>query len=579
MNRQAIEGGWSMTLAKAVVLVSVLFLGSCGDAPDDNPCGDGVLNAGEQCDDGNRGCGDGCNHHCVLEPTRCSYDSDCGSGEYCGAGGFCSSCSNSCALNGHCWSLAVCTINEVCASIQCTVDADCNRSGEFCSNGRCFPLLCADARPLDCAVATCPDGGGCGFDPETGCVCGAPCEEAFPPDCAEATCMIGQQCVVQGSSCVCLVPLQCADALPTHCAVATCPDGGQCVLDPQEGCVCVAPSCENAVPPDCAGATCPGGQQCVLDKQTKSCVCDVIPQCADALPFNCAGAACPAGQQCVLDPDKMCVCGDASGSAASSGHFVYGVNPNPSFSIGSDGAGQSPNHELTFDVTAGELETFRAVLIYPAAFGFNGFSTLGPTNTQVGNYAFDLDFDGTPEFTVPVRVLTDDAVYADLFADAVFVSDYEPTIEHTGAHGFVVTLPHGGDSDSNTITAPLSLRVSVEFFAGILTNPLTPGLYTLNGHFVSVDPDTDGFDDGLNNSPLMFSAELEVNIVASSCNVGCVWDVDFSGQVRVPDLIKLLSCWGPLTGDPDCTCLDIDGSGDVRVPDLIALLAKWGLCP
>ena len=62
------------------------------------------------------------------------------------------------------------------------------------------------------------------------------------------------------------------------------------------------------------------------------------------------------------------------------------------------------------------------------------------------------------------------------------------------------------------------------------------------------------------------------------CPLPCVWDIDLSGDVRVPDLIKLLSCWGPLTGDPDCACLDIDGSGDIRVPDLIALLAKWGPC-
>ena len=63
------------------------------------------------------------------------------------------------------------------------------------------------------------------------------------------------------------------------------------------------------------------------------------------------------------------------------------------------------------------------------------------------------------------------------------------------------------------------------------------------------------------------------------CNSACVWDIDTSGDVRVPDLIKLLSCWGPLSGDPDCACLDIDGSGDVRVPDLIAQLARWGVCP
>ena len=63
------------------------------------------------------------------------------------------------------------------------------------------------------------------------------------------------------------------------------------------------------------------------------------------------------------------------------------------------------------------------------------------------------------------------------------------------------------------------------------------------------------------------------------CNAPCVWDIDGSDDVRVPDLIKLLSCWGPLSGDPDCACLDIDGSNDIRVPDLIAMLAKWGVCP
>ncbi len=63
---------------------------------------------------------------------------------------------------------------------------------------------------------------------------------------------------------------------------------------------------------------------------------------------------------------------------------------------------------------------------------------------------------------------------------------------------------------------------------------------------------------------------------AGACNQACVWDIDLSGDVRVPDLIKLLSCWGPLTGDLVCACLDIDGSGDVRVPDLIKLLSCWG---
>ncbi len=67
--------------------------------------------------------------------------------------------------------------------------------------------------------------------------------------------------------------------------------------------------------------------------------------------------------------------------------------------------------------------------------------------------------------------------------------------------------------------------------------------------------------------------------LSGPCNSACVQDIDGSGDVRVPDLIKLLSCWGPLTGDPLCNCLDTDMSTDVRVPDLIAMLAKWGACP
>lgn len=49
-------------------------------------------------------------------------------------------------------------------------------------------------------------------------------------------------------------------------------------------------------------------------------------------------------------------------------------------------------------------------------------------------------------------------------------------------------------------------------------------------------------------------------------------DLDGDGEVRVPDLIILLSSWGPC----ECCPADLDGDGQVRVPDLILLLAAWG---
>ncbi len=59
-------------------------------------------------------------------------------------------------------------------------------------------------------------------------------------------------------------------------------------------------------------------------------------------------------------------------------------------------------------------------------------------------------------------------------------------------------------------------------------------------------------------------------------------DLDGDGEVRVPDLIILLSAWGPCPkpctpGDPADTCPeDLDGDCEVRVPDLIILLSNWG---
>jgi hypothetical protein len=52
----------------------------------------------------------------------------------------------------------------------------------------------------------------------------------------------------------------------------------------------------------------------------------------------------------------------------------------------------------------------------------------------------------------------------------------------------------------------------------------------------------------------------------------CPGDFDGDGQVGVPDLLYLLSCWG----EP---CGDVDGDGDTDVGDLLLLLAAWGECP
>ncbi len=75
---------------------------------------------------------------------------------------------------------------------------------------------------------------------------------------------------------------------------------------------------------------------------------------------------------------------------------------------------------------------------------------------------------------------------------------------------------------------------------------------------------SDGTDDSL-------AASVTITAVPP-----CPWDLDNSGDVDVPDLLRLLATWGNIpTPDPP----DFDGDGVVAVPDLLALLANWGLCP
>ncbi len=55
----------------------------------------------------------------------------------------------------------------------------------------------------------------------------------------------------------------------------------------------------------------------------------------------------------------------------------------------------------------------------------------------------------------------------------------------------------------------------------------------------------------------------------------CLWDLDGSGSVGVPDLLSLLASWGLCKGCP----ADFDGNGSVGASDLLDLIANWGPCP
>ena len=202
--------------------------------------------------------------------------------------------------------------------------------------------------------------------------------------------------------------------------------------------------------------------------------------------------------------------------------------------------GQTTTHQIGFDITLGQLETFQAIITYPAAFTFNGFTALGPANTQVATYGVDFDFNGTIDFTIPVRSIDANTAYADRDLNGSFNPAIDSTVAHTvqnGNHVFTITLPFGGDGNQSNIAGPFNERATATLLAGVLTNPATPGCYMLTGNFTSVDPDTGGATDNVGTSPINFTSSNYVRIgtpAASSTLFASVLPGSRSVQLGTP---------------------------------------------
>jgi len=135
--------------------------GLCGEGA---TCGNGVIEAGEECDDGNTIGGDCCNAQCHFETSG----SSCDDGDACTTG-------DSCDGAGSCVSGAplVCDDGNVCNGVE-----SCDPQGG-CQPGA--PLNCDDGNVCN-GVESC--------DAQAGCQAGTPvsCAPAVPP------CEAGEQC-------------------------------------------------------------------------------------------------------------------------------------------------------------------------------------------------------------------------------------------------------------------------------------------------------------------------------------------------------------------------------------------------
>lgn len=177
--------------------------------------------------------------------------------------------------------------------------------------------------------------------------------------------------------------------------------------------------------------------------------------------------------------------------------------------LGSYRAGESPAHRLTLAVSAGAPELYRVTLTYPAGFSVRGFQT---TETPgAGSFAIDADMDGAPERTWPLRALTSRIAFADALEDGIYSPDLEPAV-NLGDVSVDVRLPLGGDADAATFSAPGAARVSLVLAEGVIGNPTLGGRHVATAALVTVDPDSDGADDGLGAPSVRREFEVPVTI-------------------------------------------------------------------
>ena len=226
-------------------------------------CGNGFLDAGEQCDDGNTLNDDCCSASCQFEPAETACDDG-----------------NVCTDNSTCDGAGICQVTGFNRS-GCDDGSACTTSDQ-CSNGTCVggPALgCDDDNP--CTDDSC--------DPAVGCV----------HTNNTASCDDGNACTTND---------RCSAGSCVGGAAPNCDDGNSCTTDSCSS----GPGCQHHVLPD--GVACTDGDACT---QTDTChsgacvgtapvVCTALDQCHDAGVCDRASGTCS-------NPDK------ANGSACSDG--------------------------------------------------------------------------------------------------------------------------------------------------------------------------------------------------------------------------------------------------------------------
>ncbi len=279
-------------------------------------CGDGVVGAGEQCDDGNTLDGDCCSSSCGFDPDggSCTDGQFCNGEETCDGAGSCQA-----GLPVDCSDGVGCT-DDVCdeaadTCVRAPNDANCADDAQFC-NGSEFCDALSDCQSIG---DPCPLGTVCSEVSDT-CDAVAACGNGIPEsgeECDDGNTLDGDccssQCLFEPGGSVCADGLFCngdetCDGAGTCDAGAPvdCGDGTACTVD---SCDEAADSCTNA--PD--DAFCDDQLFCNGTE-----VCDLANDCQPGSPVDCSdGVGCTddvcdeAADECLSAPNDANCADDA----------------------------------------------------------------------------------------------------------------------------------------------------------------------------------------------------------------------------------------------------------------------------
>jgi len=263
----------------AVLFVFALGFGHAGCSDDDASgavCGNGILEAGEECDDGNNLNGDGCSGYCDQEIATGCGNSVVEAGEQCDDGntndgdGCSSTCQNE--------SAAVCGNGSVETGEQC--DDGNTTSGDGCS------ATCQDETAAVCGNGTVEAGEQCDDgNTNAGDGCNTNCQDEA---CGNGVLDAGEQCDDGNGD----NTDNCPDGVGGTCLSAACGDGH--IYAGIEGCDdgntiagdgCSA-TCEAE---NCGNGTVEGAEQCDDGNS------DNTDACPDGVGGTCQDAACGDG--------------------------------------------------------------------------------------------------------------------------------------------------------------------------------------------------------------------------------------------------------------------------------------------